>query len=133
MALRDMEHDRSRLEEGEISFLVGRNLPKRMQRAMRGFLHLTERNEANVVRLAHFFERPANAHIERQSPAAIGRAFKSGDGGGHWNAPGSSAVRKTETWLIEISPLIFVAPAFDCSTRGRSMDPRSDICGHCTA
>ena len=51
--------------------------------AMRGFLHLTERNKTNVVRLAHLFERPANAHVTRQSPAAIGRPFKSGDRGGH--------------------------------------------------
>ena len=55
---------------------------------MRGFLHLGERNEANVVGLAHFLERPANAHVTRQSPAAIGRAFKGGDGGAHWEAPG---------------------------------------------
>jgi hypothetical protein len=27
MALRDMEHDRPRLEEGEIAFFIGRNLP----------------------------------------------------------------------------------------------------------
>ena len=51
---------------------------------MRGFLHLTERKKTNVVRLAHFFERPANAHVTRQSLAAIGRPFKGGDGGGHW-------------------------------------------------
>jgi hypothetical protein len=28
MALRDMEHDRPRLEQGEIAFLIGRNLPE---------------------------------------------------------------------------------------------------------
>src|ERR1700736_2552261 len=88
MALRDMEYDRPRLEEGEIAFFIGRNLPERMKHTMRGFLHLTERKKTNVVRLAHFFKRPANAHVTRQSLAAIGRPFKSGDGGGHWNAPG---------------------------------------------
>ncbi len=67
MALRDMEHDRARLEQGEIAFFIGRNLPERMKRKMRGFLHLTERNKTNIVRLAHFFKRPANAHVARQS------------------------------------------------------------------
>jgi hypothetical protein len=55
---------------------------------MRGFLHLTEREKSNVVRLAHFFKCPANAHGTRQSSAAIGRPFKSGDGGNHRNALG---------------------------------------------
>jgi hypothetical protein len=43
MALGDMEHDRPRLEQGEIAFLIGRNLAERMKRQMRGFLH--RRNE----------------------------------------------------------------------------------------
>src|SRR6476660_7345279 len=97
MALRYMKYDRPRLEEGEIAFFVGWNLTERMKRTMRGFLHLTERKKSNVIRLAHFFERPANAHIARQSLAAIGRPFKSGDGGGRWR-----------------SHLRF--PAFDCWT-----------------
>src|SRR4030095_1856832 len=59
-----------------------------MKLAMRGFLHLTEREKSNVVRLAHFFKCPANAHVTRQSSAAIGRPFKSSDGGNHRNAPG---------------------------------------------
>src|SRR3546814_9030138 len=87
MALRDMENDRPRLEQGEITFFIGRNLPERMQRTMRGFLHFRERKKSNVVRLAHFFERPANAHVTRQSLAAIGRPFKGGNGGNHWKAP----------------------------------------------
>src|SRR6478752_7417408 len=72
MALGDMEDDRPCLEQGEIAFLVGRNLAERMKRQMRGFLHRTKRNKANLVRLAHFFKRPANARITRQSLAAIG-------------------------------------------------------------
>jgi hypothetical protein len=72
MALRDMEHDRPRLEQAEIAFFVGRNLPERMKRQMCGFLHRPERNKTNLVRLAHFFQRPANARITRQSLAAIG-------------------------------------------------------------
>src|SRR5580704_17765520 len=88
MALRDMEYDRARLEEPEIAFFVGRNLTERMKVTMRGFLHLTEREKSNVVRLAHFFKCPANAHVTSQSSAAIGRAFKGGDGGNHRNAPG---------------------------------------------
>src|SRR5262245_18005248 len=84
MALRDMEDDRARLEEGERAFFVGRNLTERMKLAMRGFLHLAERKKSNIVGLTHFFERPTNAHIARQSPTAIGRACKSGDGGRAW-------------------------------------------------
>ncbi len=38
MALRDMEHDRPRLEEGEIAFFTGRSLAERMKRQMCGFL-----------------------------------------------------------------------------------------------
>ena len=72
MALGDMEHDRPRLEQGKIAFLIGRNLAERMKRQMRGFLHRPERNKTNLVRLAHFFKRPANARIARQSLAAIG-------------------------------------------------------------
>src|ERR1700716_4581402 len=98
MALRDMEHDCPRLEQGEIAFFIGRNLPERMKRTMRGFLHLAERNKTNVVRLAHFFKRPANAHVTRQSLAAVGRAFKSGDGGGHWNAPFVWPTSQSDPW-----------------------------------
>src|ERR1700674_1960291 len=83
MALRDMEHDRPRLEHGEIAFFIGWHLPERMERTMRGFLHLSERKKPNLVRLAHFFKRPANAHVTRESLAAIGRPFKGGNGGGH--------------------------------------------------
>ena len=78
-----MQHDRARPEEGEIGFFIGRNLPERMKRSMRGFLQRRERNQTNLVRLAHFLERPANAHVTRKSLAAIGRPFKGGDGGGH--------------------------------------------------
>src|ERR1700692_2484490 len=81
-----MEHDCPRLEQGKIAFFIGRNLPERMKRSMRGFLHRTERNKTNRVRLAHFFKRPANAHVTCQSLAAIGRPFKGRDGGGHWKA-----------------------------------------------
>ena len=66
-ALGDMEHDRACLEQGEIAFLVGRNWPK--DEAPRGFLHRTKRNKANLVGMADFFKRPANARITRQSPS----------------------------------------------------------------
>src|SRR5882757_11537975 len=89
MALRDMEYDRPRLEESEIAFFIGRNLPERMKRTMRGFLHLAERNKTNAIGLAHFFKRPANAHVTCLSLAAVGRPFKGCDGGGHWKAPGN--------------------------------------------
>lgn len=41
-------------------------------------LQSAERNKANVVRLAHFFQRPANSHVTRESRAAIGRVSESG-------------------------------------------------------
>jgi hypothetical protein len=72
MARGDVEDDRSCLEQGEITFLIGRNLTERMKRQMRGFLPRAKRNEANRVRLAHFFKRPANARIACQPSAAIG-------------------------------------------------------------
>src|SRR5262245_7325331 len=84
MVLRDMEHDRPRLEQGEIAFFIGRYLPERMKCKVRGLLHRTERKQTNVIRLAYFFERPANAHVPRQPLAAIGRPFKGGDGDSHW-------------------------------------------------
>src|SRR5260221_14062485 len=87
MALGDMEHDRPCLEQGEIAFLVGWNLAERMKRQMRGFLHRAERNKANLIGLAHFLKRPANARITRQSLAPIGRPFKSSNGDGHREAP----------------------------------------------
>src|SRR5204862_1265706 len=54
MALGDMEYDRPCLEQGEIAFLVGRNLAEWMKRQMRGLLHRTKRNKANLVGLADF-------------------------------------------------------------------------------
>lgn len=72
MVLGDMEDDRACLEQGEIAFLIGGNLAERMKCQMRGFLHRAKRNKANLVGLAYFFKRPANARITRQSLAAIG-------------------------------------------------------------
>jgi hypothetical protein len=66
MGLGDMKYDRPCLEKGEIAFLIGRNLAERMKRPIRGFLHRTERNEANLVGLAHLFKCPANARITRR-------------------------------------------------------------------
>jgi hypothetical protein len=54
---------------------------------MRGFLHRTKRNKANLVSLTHFFKRPAHARITSQPLAAIGRPFKGGNGDGHREAP----------------------------------------------
>src|SRR5271154_716731 len=88
MALRNMEHDPPRLEEDEIAFFIGGNLAERLKRKMRGLLHLGEGKKTNMIRLAHFFERPAHAHVARQSPAAIGRLCKGGNGGCHRKAPG---------------------------------------------
>jgi hypothetical protein len=43
-----------------------------MKRQMRGFFHRLKRKKTNVVRLAYFFKRPADARITRQSFAAVG-------------------------------------------------------------
>src|SRR5262245_52895712 len=72
MALCDMQDDRPCLEQGEIAFLIGRDLAERMKSQMRGLLHRAKRNKANLVGFAHLLKRPANARITRQSPAAIG-------------------------------------------------------------
>src|SRR5216683_947175 len=117
MALRDMEHDRPRLEQGEIAFFIGWHLPERMERTMRGFLHLSERQKTNLVRLAHFFKRPANAHVTRQSLAAIGRPFKGGDGGGHWKGNGDFSFAG---YLVECRIRNFTAHLLDVRDRPKS-------------
>jgi hypothetical protein len=104
MAFRDMEHDRPRLEQGEIAFFIGRNLSEGMKRSMRGFLHRTERNKTNLLRLADFFQRPANARVTRQSLAAIGRPFKGGNGGDHWKGHGDFSFRLNfSLWVYYLS------------------------------
>ena len=87
MALGDMEDDCSRLEESQIVFLIGRDLPEGLQFQMRRLLHRLERHEANLVRLAYLFERPANAHVARQPLAAVRRTFKGGNRDGHRSSP----------------------------------------------
>jgi hypothetical protein len=96
MVLGDMEDYRACLEQGEIAFLIGGNLAERMKGQVRGFLHRTERNEANLVGLADFFECPANARIARQSLAAIGRPFKRGNDDGHreTSSPSAATIRQ---------------------------------------
>ena len=83
----DVEHDRASLEQHETAFLIGRDLPERMQRQMRGFFHRAERHEPDLVGKTRFLECPAHARVARESPAAIGRFFKGGDGDGHGAAP----------------------------------------------
>ncbi|MNT65578.1 hypothetical protein D3C72_2035710 [compost metagenome] len=87
MAFRDMEDDSPRFEQGEIALFIGRDLPERMKRDMRGLLHRFERNKTNVVRLAYFFKCPSNAHVTRQPLATIGRPFKGGKSNSHCCPP----------------------------------------------
>jgi hypothetical protein len=48
MALSDMEHDGSGLEEGEVTFFIGRNLPERMKlRCADAFIALNERRRTS--------------------------------------------------------------------------------------
>ena len=70
--LRDVQYDRAGFEQGETVFFVSRDLSERVTREMRGLFHLFERHEPNVVNLSDFFERPADRHVARQPPAAIG-------------------------------------------------------------
>lgn len=71
----------------EIPFLVGRDLSEGMKPAMGRLLHRGERNQANLVSLAHFFERPAHPHVPLEALAFIGGAFKGGDDGAHPKDP----------------------------------------------
>jgi hypothetical protein len=97
MVLGDVEHDRARLEQRKIAFLIGRNQAERMKAQMRGLRPRTQRNKANLVGLAHLFKRPANARIARQALPAIGRPLKGGDDDRHRETPlrFSSAPRST--------------------------------------
>ena len=132
MVLRDMQHDGPRLEQNEIAFCIGGNLPEGVQRAVRGFLHRLERHQANLIRLAHFFQRPAHAHVARESPAAIGRTLKGGDGGNHGKAPGDGVTpwksRGRVEWQLIGAPFVLSVgrrpkskdmPAMGPSTLGR--------------
>jgi len=47
MVLRDMKYDRPRFKQGEIAFFIGRYLPERMKRSMRGFISSKERRRAS--------------------------------------------------------------------------------------
>src|SRR5207302_6417682 len=85
--------------------------------SMRGFLHRTERNKTNLVRLAHFFKRPANAHVTRQSLAAIGRPFKGGNSWGHWKGHGDFSVAGC---LVECRIPNFTAHLLDVRDRPES-------------
>ncbi|TWI04265.1 hypothetical protein IQ17_03589 [Bradyrhizobium daqingense] len=87
MTLGDMEHDRAGFEQREIAVLIGRDLPKRMQREVRRRLHRGEGEKANVIGLADLLQRPANPHVARLPAAAVGGVFEGGDGG-HGMAPG---------------------------------------------
>src|SRR4051794_16101561 len=83
MVFGDVEDDRARLEQGKIAFLIGRNQAGGMKAHVRGFLLRLQRDEAHLVRLAHLFQRPANAGVARQAPAAIGRPLNGGDDDRH--------------------------------------------------
>src|SRR5882757_5729278 len=116
MALRDMKDDGARLEQGEITFLIGGNLPEGLTRSMGRFLHVTERKKADVVGLANFFKRPADRHVTRQSLATIRRILEGGNGGVHSEAPGEgmtpSSVTSSMTGTVAMIFRIRVSPGF---------------------
>ncbi len=60
-------HDRARLEQGEVAVLIGRNLPEGVQSHVRRLLHLGERNQPDIVRLSHLFDAQ-RTRMSRESP-----------------------------------------------------------------
>ena len=60
---------------------------------MRGLLFGLERDKANLVGPAHFFERPADTRVARQALAAVGRPLEGGDDDGHGATPPRFVVR----------------------------------------
>jgi hypothetical protein len=67
-----VEHDGPGFEQDESVFLVSRNLTERMKREVLRSLQRWKCNEAHFIGLACFLQRPANAGIAREAPAAIG-------------------------------------------------------------
>ena len=62
-ALGYVKHDRARLKEREIAFLISRDLAERIACEMCALLKLLPRDQAHVVRLADLLQRPAHAHV----------------------------------------------------------------------
>src|ERR1051325_11074243 len=91
-----VEHDRARLEQSEVAILVRGNLAEWMEREMRRLFHRAERDEADFVGLADFFERPANARVASEALAAVGGTFERGDGDGHRAIDSSIAMQHVE-------------------------------------
>ncbi|MNY49594.1 hypothetical protein D3C86_1850320 [compost metagenome] len=88
-----MQHDRPGFKQDEFTLLIGRDLPEGLKRKVRRLPHRLEGKKADIIGLAHFFERPADAHIAGETLAAIGRVFKGGNGDCHCCSP-SLPVRK---------------------------------------
>src|SRR5690554_7826764 len=98
MARGEVKRDRPGFKYGQRALLIGRNLPERVKREMFWLFHCRKRHQTNIVWLAHFLERPAHPHVACLALAAIGRAFKSRDGGGHRNPPvAASLISRTNT------------------------------------
>ena len=68
MAFGDMEHNRSCLEQGETAFFISRNLPERMERSMRGFLHRTERKEGERRKAGPLLQAPSECACHAPVP-----------------------------------------------------------------
>src|SRR5690606_12601032 len=72
-----------------------------------GFFHCAERNKANLVGLPHFFQRPTNTRIARQSHATIGRSFKGGNGDSHdqlllqATRAGAESLARSSSWAFQ--------------------------------
>ena len=72
MALGDMQHDGSGLEQGEAFFLIGRNLAERIDRQVRRLFQRRKRHQPHLIRPPRFLQRPTHPGVARQPFAAIG-------------------------------------------------------------
>jgi len=73
MALGDMEDDRPCLEQGEIAFLVGRNLAERMKRQMRG---LPPERPRSLCPLIGFVFEPLQSCIQELLDELVARSHE---------------------------------------------------------
>lgn len=87
MTLGEVEYDRTRFEQHQLALFVRRNLSEWVSGKMVRFFHGLEGQQTHVVRLPHFFERPANAHVACQPLAAIGGVLEGRNDRGHKVSP----------------------------------------------
>ena len=83
MLFSEVKHDRPGFKQRKIAVLIGRDLPERMDLAMRGFFQLLEGQQPDVIGLPDFLKRPTHAHVAGLPLALVGRILERGDGRFH--------------------------------------------------